>query len=68
MLEPSNCTSREATTVKIGRNLLVLGAACAAAVFAAGVRGDAVDEVKRLAALMEWKPGTVAADIGAGDG
>jgi ubiquinone/menaquinone biosynthesis C-methylase UbiE len=68
MLEPSNCTSREATIVKIGRNLLVLGAACAAAVFAAGVRGDAVDEVKRLAALMEWKPGTVAADIGAGDG
>jgi ubiquinone/menaquinone biosynthesis C-methylase UbiE len=54
--------------VKIGRNLLVLGAACAAAAFAAGVRGDAVDEVKRLAALMEWKPGTVAADIGAGDG
>src|SRR5882762_5817235 len=44
MLEPSNGTSREATIVKIGRNLLV------------------------LAALMEWKPGTVAADIGAGGG
>jgi ubiquinone/menaquinone biosynthesis C-methylase UbiE len=29
---------------------------------------DAADEVKRLAALMDWKPGTVVADIGAGDG
>lgn len=26
------------------------------------------DEIKRLAALMDWKPGTVVADIGAGDG
>src|ERR1700716_3946102 len=29
---------------------------------------DANDEMKRLAALMEWKPGTLVADIGAGDG
>ena len=29
---------------------------------------DAADEMKRLAALMDWKPGTVIADIGAGDG
>ena len=29
---------------------------------------DATDEVKRLAALMEWKPETVVAEIGAGDG
>jgi ubiquinone/menaquinone biosynthesis C-methylase UbiE len=42
---------------------------CAAAAgFAVAVRGSAADEVKRLAALMEWKPGTIAADIGAGDG
>ena len=47
---------------------LVVGACAAAAVFAAVVRGDAADEIKRLAALMEWKAGTIAADIGAGDG
>src|SRR5882762_9610461 len=49
-------------------NLLLLGLACTAAVFAGQAHGNAVEEVKRLAALMEWKPGTVAADIGAGDG
>ena len=26
------------------------------------------DEIERLASLMDWKPGTVVADIGAGDG
>lgn len=31
-------------------------------------RGSAADEVKRLASVMDWKPGTVVADIGAGDG
>lgn len=40
----------------------------AAAVFAVRAQGNAADEMKRLAALMQWKPGTVAADIGAGDG
>ncbi len=51
------------------KKLLLLGLACmAAVVFAVGVRGNAAEEVKRLAALMEWKPGTIAADIGAGDG
>jgi ubiquinone/menaquinone biosynthesis C-methylase UbiE len=29
---------------------------------------DADDEIKRLAAVMEWRPGTIVADIGAGDG
>ena len=29
---------------------------------------NAADEMKRLAALMGWKPGTIVADIGAGDG
>jgi ubiquinone/menaquinone biosynthesis C-methylase UbiE len=31
-------------------------------------RADAADEIKRLASVMEWKSGTVVADIGAGDG
>ena len=39
-----------------------------AAVFAAATKANAADEIKRLAALMEWKPGTIVADIGAGDG
>jgi ubiquinone/menaquinone biosynthesis C-methylase UbiE len=49
--------------------LMVLALTCVAAtVFAVRVQGNADDEIKRLAALMEWKPGTIAADIGAGDG
>jgi ubiquinone/menaquinone biosynthesis C-methylase UbiE len=51
------------------RKLLLLGLAYAlAAVFAVGVRGDPAEEVARLAELMGWRAGTVAADIGAGDG
>lgn len=46
--------------------LLLVGAA--ASVFALRAKGDALSEIKRLAALMQWKPGTVTADIGAGDG
>ena len=33
-----------------------------------GANADADNEIKRLAALMDWKPGSVVADIGAGDG
>ena len=48
------------------KNLFLFVLVCAAAaVFAVAVCGSAADEVKRLAALMEWKPGTIAADIGA---
>jgi len=51
------------------KTLLLLGlASAAAAVFAVRVRGNATEEVKRLAELMGWKAGTVAADIGAGNG
>jgi ubiquinone/menaquinone biosynthesis C-methylase UbiE len=32
------------------------------------VRADAHHEITRLAELMHWKPGTIVADIGAGDG
>src|SRR6267378_537938 len=45
------------------KKLLVVGLACAV-----GVRGDAAEEIKRLAELMGWKAGTFVADIGAGDG
>jgi ubiquinone/menaquinone biosynthesis C-methylase UbiE len=31
-------------------------------------RASAADEIARLAKLMEWKAGTIVADIGAGDG
>src|SRR2546427_1269518 len=51
------------------KKLLRLALICAtAAVFAAQVRGDAGEEIGRLAELMGWKAGTVVADIGAGDG
>lgn len=51
------------------KQLWLLVLACAAGVaFAESARGTAAGEIKRLAALMEWKPGTIAADIGAGDG
>ena len=32
------------------------------------VRADQRDEIARLAELLRWKPGSVVADIGAGDG
>jgi len=50
---------------------LLFGLTCAlvaAASFVSQVQADAAGEMKRLAALMQWKPGTIVADIGAGDG
>jgi len=53
----------------IKKKLLLVGLVCAlAAGLAVGVRGEATEEIGRLAGLMGWKAGTVAADIGAGDG
>ena len=40
----------------------------AGAVALSRANADPADEIKRLAALMDWKPGTIVADIGAGDG
>jgi ubiquinone/menaquinone biosynthesis C-methylase UbiE len=40
----------------------------AAVSFVSQAQADAAGEMKRLAALMQWKPGTIVADIGAGDG
>ena len=52
---------------KILAALLVSAAALSAGLLRPA-KADATEEIKRLAALMEWKPGTVVADIGAGDG
>ncbi|HVH50086.1 MAG TPA: methyltransferase domain-containing protein, partial [Candidatus Bathyarchaeia archaeon] len=35
---------------------------------ALGINGAQQPEITRLAQLTQWKPGTVVADIGAGDG
>jgi ubiquinone/menaquinone biosynthesis C-methylase UbiE len=49
--------------------LLALSSVATASLgFALRTRASAADEIPKLAALMEWKPGTVVADIGAGDG
>src|SRR5437588_3250616 len=63
------CPGKGAAAAMKKKPLLLLGLVCAvAAGFVGQVRGDAAEEVKRLANLMEWKTGTIAADIGAGDG
>jgi ubiquinone/menaquinone biosynthesis C-methylase UbiE len=36
--------------------------------FASRADPSASDEISRLAALMQWRPGSIVADIGAGDG
>jgi len=50
-----------------GRILCGLGLMTVLA-FACWARGDAAEEIGRLAKLTGWKPGDVVADIGAGDG
>jgi ubiquinone/menaquinone biosynthesis C-methylase UbiE len=50
---------------------ILLGFSCVATTilaFALHAKASAADEIPKLAALMEWKPGAVVADIGAGDG
>jgi ubiquinone/menaquinone biosynthesis C-methylase UbiE len=65
---PNGMLEKGAIVAMKRKKLLLVWVACAAAVFALQVRGEAAGEVKRLAELMGWKAGTVAADIGAGDG
>jgi ubiquinone/menaquinone biosynthesis C-methylase UbiE len=51
------------------RRMILLGVGLVLTLaLACWARGDAADEIGRLAVLMNWKAGTVAADIGAGDG
>jgi ubiquinone/menaquinone biosynthesis C-methylase UbiE len=51
---------------KIG---LIVGAAASLSLGLAWLaKATAADEIARLAKLMEWKAGTVVADVGAGDG
>jgi ubiquinone/menaquinone biosynthesis C-methylase UbiE len=52
---------------KFGLVLVTLSAFCAVA-FLARANSTTSDEISRLAALMQWKPSAVVADIGAGDG
>jgi ubiquinone/menaquinone biosynthesis C-methylase UbiE len=42
--------------------------AAATFAFSQRAKASATDEIPKLAALMDWKHGTVVADIGAGDG
>ena len=50
------------------RLFLLLLTCVAAAISVVEASGNAAGEIKRLALLMGWKPGTTVADIGAGDG
>ena len=47
---------------------VLLLAGVGAAILAVQAGANAAEEIKRLALLMAWKPGTTVADIGAGDG
>jgi len=47
---------------------ILLVVAASAALLVSRSKADAAGEMKRLAGLMQWKPGTTLADIGAGDG
>jgi ubiquinone/menaquinone biosynthesis C-methylase UbiE len=56
-------------TVKLKKIGLICGVAASLLLNLAWLaKASAADEIARLAKLMEWKAGTVVADIGAGDG
>jgi predicted methyltransferase len=55
--------------IPLKKSIVVLSCAIVVAVgLACRGRAAANDEIEKLAALLNWKPGTVVADIGAGDG
>jgi len=56
------------TNRKLLSAVTLLCVAFAALTLQRRIHADADDEMKRLAALMGWKPGAIVADIGAGDG
>lgn len=62
------CTSRRSRVST--RSAATIAALLFTVAFAVAslAHADAVSEIDRLAALMQWKEGTVVADIGAGDG
>src|SRR5256885_4267707 len=47
---------------------VALAFALCAVAYSSFAWASASDEIQRLAELMDWKPGTAVADIGAGDG
>ena len=53
---------------KFKLRLVVAILALAAAYVPFRLHANASDEINRLATLMDWKPGSIVADIGAGDG
>jgi len=73
MAKAANLDGREGVgtmnrKMKRRRLWVLLLAGVGAAVLAVQAGANAADEIKRLALLMAWKPGTTVADIGAGDG
>ena len=59
--------SRKGSSIKsLASGLLIF--AIAALTLAIKARASVDSEITKLAALMEWKQGTIVADIGAGDG
>ncbi|MGC1267425.1 MAG: class I SAM-dependent methyltransferase, partial [Candidatus Acidiferrum sp.] len=62
--------NQKTRTSKTNRYFL-MGFACVAAAalfFALRAHASSSEEIPKLAELMGWKPGTVVADVGAGDG
>ena len=71
MLSRLDCSVTCWASIMKPKTSLLVGLACAVmatVLFVSQMRADAAVEMKRLAALMQWKPGTIVADIGAGDG